>query len=231
VPSTTTKNFTNIDIGICSKVQIFLSVVVALTAAAATTTTFSLGVIMAVHKLTFFSFIFIVVFFFFLLFFGCSALPPNTTLTDYSALLETKLSIFVEKHNMTAHTFYDQLHEAQTSDPMAGQIIQYLLGATEYRRVVDLLIDRKMFHFGMGGPIGAAVGTDGSVRQATSEGKQSGGESGRDSSSKESSESDMSSSSQSFGRKSSEDNMLADAGGKEFESVDEESSSSSTRKK
>lgn len=51
---------------------------------------------------------------------------------------------------MTAHSFYAALNEAQTKDPMAATIIQYLLGATEYRRFVDLLIDRKLFHFGPG---------------------------------------------------------------------------------
>ena len=69
---------------------------------------------------------------------------------DYSQLLESKLSVFVDKHNMTAHSFYAALLEAQTQDKMAATIIQYLLGATEYRRFVDLLIDRKMFHFGPG---------------------------------------------------------------------------------
>ena len=54
---------------------------------------------------------------------------------------------------------------------LLDRIIQYLLGATEYRRFVDLLIDRKMFHFGMGGPIGIAVGTDGSVVEGLEEGK------------------------------------------------------------
>ena len=182
--------------------------------------------------------------FFFFLFLG----PTNNnnkklifTTTDYSSLLESKLSIFVEKHDMTAHTFYDQLHEAQTSDPMAGQIIQYLLGATEYRRFVDLLIDRKMFHFGMGGPIGVAVGTDGSVVTA-SEGKQQSGGAGSDSSSSSSRSGDRGGSSkeasgggenvgetaeaQSFGRKSSDDNVLTE-GGKEADATE----SSSARKK
>ena len=163
----------------------------------------------------------------------------HTTTTDYSSLLESKLSIFVEKHDMTAHTFYDQLHEAQTSDPMAGQIIQYLLGATEYRRFVDLLIDRKMFHFGMGGPIGVAVGTDGSVVTA-SEGKQQSGGAGSDSSSSRNGDRGGSSKeasgggenvgetaeAQSFGRKSSDDNVLTE-GGKEADATE----SSSARKK
>ena len=139
---------------------------------------------------------------------------------DYSELLEGKLSIFVDKHNMTAHTFYDQLQEAQTTDPMASQIIQYLLGATEYRRFVDLLIDRKMFHFGMGGPIGAAVGADGSVVGATSsnEGKQSGGSGGsgggeRGSSSGSSkSNSDGQDSDRSFSRKVSDEAMVTSSG-------------------
>lgn len=153
---------------------------------------------------------------------------------DYSTLLESKLTTFVEEHNLTAHTFYDQLQEAQTSDPMAAQIIQYLLGATEYRRFVDLLVDRKMFHYGMGGPIGAAVGADGSVVAASvSEGKSNSSSddrvdnnNGASSKTEVNNENENEDGSRSFGRKNSEETMAtsSSAGGKETEDA-------STRKK
>jgi hypothetical protein len=150
---------------------------------------------------------------------------------------------------MTAHSFYDQLLEAQTEDPMASQIIQYLLGATEYRRFVDLLIDRKLFHFGTGGPIGAAVGADGSVL----EGKTTDGDGGENNSSSSGSNSSSSSSSTSsegrvrndergnsgssktrdsdeedrptFGRKESEERMASSVGGKETDDTGQDSTS------
>ena len=62
---------------------------------------------------------------------------------------------------MTAHSFYAALQDAQTQDEMAATIIQYLLGATEYRRFVDLLIDRKIFHFGPGSKYGLAAARNG----------------------------------------------------------------------
>jgi hypothetical protein len=163
--------------------------------------------------------------------------------------LESKLEVFVDRHNMTAHSFYDQLLEAQTEDPMASQIIQYLLGATEYRRFVDLLIDRKLFHFGTGGPIGAAVGADGSVL----EGKTTDGDGGENNSSSSGSNSSSSSSSTSsegrvrndergnsgssktrdsdeedrptFGRKESEERMASSVGGKETDDTGQDSTS------
>jgi|TARA_B110000091_G_scaffold191263_1_gene214946 hypothetical protein len=162
--------------------------------------------------------------------------------------LESKLEVFVDRHNMTAHSFYDQLLEAQTEDPMASQIIQYLLGATEYRRFVDLLIDRKLFHFGTGGPIGAAVGADGSVL----EGKTTDGDGGENNSSSGSNSSSSSSSTSSegrvrndergnsgssktrdsdeedrptFGRKESEERMASSVGGKETDDTGQDSTS------
>jgi hypothetical protein len=114
---------------------------------------------------------------------------------DYSQLLESKLSVFVDKHKMTAHSFYAALLEAQTQDNMAASIIQYLLGATEYRRFVDLLIDRKMFHFGPGsahalaaagvgnsgsGNVGGGVGGEGGVDAGSKESSRDGSGSARD---------------------------------------------------
>jgi hypothetical protein len=155
---------------------------------------------------------------------------------DYSKLLESKLEVFVEKHNLTAHTFYDQLLEAQTSDPMAKQIIQYLLGATEYRRFVDLLIDRKMFHFGMGGPIGIAVGTDGSIVEGIDEGKTEGssdkvnGSEMTNGSSKTGEEQEDIDENPDFGRKVSSERLVSSSvGGKE--STQDEQDAANSRKK
>ena len=82
---------------------------------------------------------------------------------------------------MTAHSFYAALQEAQTQDEMAATIIQYLLGATEYRRFVDLLIDRKLYHYGPGSAHALATASsssgDGGVSNAASKESSSGGES------------------------------------------------------
>lgn len=85
----------------------------------------------------------------------CFSLLCQFLFADYSKLLEDGLSIFVDKHDLTARSFYERLNEAQEEDDFARQIIQYLLGATEYRRFVDLLIDRRLFHYGPGSDEGS----------------------------------------------------------------------------
>ena len=97
---------------------------------------------------------------------------------------------------------------------MAAQIIQYLLGATEYRRFVDLLVDRKLFHFGMGGPLGEAVGANGSV--VNSEGKTDDGadRGDRDDRNDRDDRDDRDDRGGDFGRKEGDDGLRPDFGRK-----------------
>ena len=67
---------------------------------------------------------------------------------EYSALLESKLDVFVEEQGLNAKTLYKKLQSAQEENELAAQIVQYLLGATDYERFVDLLLDRQMYFYG-----------------------------------------------------------------------------------
>ena len=67
---------------------------------------------------------------------------------EYSALLESKLDVFVEQQGLNAKTLYKKLQSAQEENELAAQIVQYLLGATDYERFVDLLLDRQLYFYG-----------------------------------------------------------------------------------
>lgn len=70
---------------------------------------------------------------------------------DYQKMLESKLDIFVADQKLTAKTLYKKLQEAQTENGTAMAIVQYLLGATDYERFVDLLLDRQLYLYGPNG--------------------------------------------------------------------------------
>lgn len=67
---------------------------------------------------------------------------------EYCTLLESKLDVFVEEQGLTAKTLFKRLQAAQEENDMAAQIVQYLLGATDYERFVDLLLDRQLYFYG-----------------------------------------------------------------------------------
>jgi hypothetical protein len=67
---------------------------------------------------------------------------------EYSELLESKLDVFVEQQGLNAKTLFKKLQAAQEENEMAAQIVQYLLGATDYERFVDLLLDRQLYFYG-----------------------------------------------------------------------------------
>ena len=69
---------------------------------------------------------------------------------EYQELLEGKLEIFVSEQKLTAKTLFKKLEEAQAENEMASAIVQYLLGATDYERFVDLLLDRQLYFYGSG---------------------------------------------------------------------------------
>eukprot|EP00947_MAST-08B_sp_MAST-8B-sp1_P003727 g3727.t1 len=67
---------------------------------------------------------------------------------EYTALLESLLDGFIKDQGLTSRDFFSELKAAEQVDPQAEQIIQYMLGATDYVRFVDLLCDRQAFYFG-----------------------------------------------------------------------------------
>jgi len=67
---------------------------------------------------------------------------------EYQELLEGKLEIFVSEQELTAKSLYKKLEEAQEENELASTIVQYLLGATDYERFVDLLLDRQLYFYG-----------------------------------------------------------------------------------
>jgi hypothetical protein len=67
---------------------------------------------------------------------------------EYCILLESKLDVFVEEQGLNAKTLFKRLQAAQEENDLAAQIVQYLLGATDYERFVDLLLDRQLYFYG-----------------------------------------------------------------------------------
>merc|ERR1711991_890063 len=76
---------------------------------------------------------------------------------EYQKMLDSKLDIFVAEQNLTAKTLYKKLQEAQMENETAMAIVQYLLGATDYERFVDFLLDRQLYLYG---PNGAGLEED-----------------------------------------------------------------------
>ena len=68
--------------------------------------------------------------------------------TRYVDLLEGRLVRFVKDEGLTNRQFFDELEKAESDDPEASQVIQYMLGATDYVRFVDLLCDRHAYYLG-----------------------------------------------------------------------------------
>ena len=72
-------------------------------------------------------------------------------------MVEKRLDTFCRSEGLDAYTFYAKLQDAQEENDIAKQIIQYLLGATEYRRFVDILCDRKLFYYGPGAHLSSGI--------------------------------------------------------------------------